>query len=74
MKYKVTVSIVGQMVEDMLENGIKIKCKEMEKLYGLMEEYIKVLMIKIWNKGLVFFVGKMVKNILEIGCKEDNME
>jgi hypothetical protein len=35
------------MVEHMLGDGIKIKCKGMEKLLGRMEEFMKGVMIKI---------------------------
>lgn len=39
--------IIGQMEELMLGDGIKIKCKGMEKLLGRMEEFMKEVMTKI---------------------------
>jgi hypothetical protein len=56
------------------ENGIEIKCKDLEKQYGLMGEFTKDNFLKIKEKDTECMNGKMVENMLEIGKMENKME
>lgn len=44
MKFVVMVNIIGLMEENILEDGLKIKCQEMELQFGLMEEFMRECM------------------------------
>ena len=66
--------ILGQITENMRENGEQIKCMEKELLLGLTPENILVSMLKIRRKDTESLYGLMVDAIVVNGSAVNNME
>lgn len=72
--YMVLEHIYGQTVENMLANGLIIKCKGRVRSFGLMEEHTRVTILMIRNKVLEYMNGLMGENIKDSGKTENRME
>jgi len=61
------------MEENILEVGLKIKWMEKEYSNGLMVEFTKEIIMKIWNKVKVVSYGLMENDMLVSGSTENSM-
>ena len=66
--------IYGWMGRNMKGVDKIIKCMEWDKQYGQMEENTAESILRIKNKVMGHLNGRMGKNILVIGFKENKME
>lgn len=66
------VSIFGKMAESFMDNGQIMIWRDMEYIYGVMEEVMKVSTKMIKNLDLVYIIGLMEENMKDGGTKESN--
>ena len=65
--------IDGLMIEDMMENGFKIKCKELVKQCGQTVEFIKANILMIKKMGMVDLLGQISESMKDIGKMVNSM-
>jgi|TARA_B110000305_G_C18945408_1_gene405893 hypothetical protein len=63
----VTEPIVGQMVKNIVVNGLKTKCTERASVFGMIADVLKVAILMIKNMGMVFFRGQMERSMMASG-------
>ena len=73
MIYKVKAFIYGLMKENMMENGLKIKCMAKVKQHGQTIEDMRESIRMIKNTGRVILNGLMVESILDSGKMGSSM-
>ena len=66
--------LIGMMEGNMMDNGTRTKCMDMESSLGRMEELMTDNTIWIKRKGMAFFIGQMEDNTGEIGRMGSRME
>jgi hypothetical protein len=65
---------VGLMEENMLDNGIKIKCMDVEFINGTMVENTKDNINLIRSMVMVSILGLMEENMMVVGVMDLEME
>ena len=68
--FMVLENIAGQTVESMMANGLKIKCKVLVSLHGLMAFDMKVSTSMIRKKVVAVLSGRTVVATMGIGVLE----
>ena len=68
------VNIIEMMGESMMGDDMKVKCMDMEYLYGRMEKNIQEIIIWIKKKDKGHFNGRMEENMKGNGKMESKME
>ena len=58
----------------MKDNGFKVKCTGRENTYGRVGRSIKVVMLKIEEKGKVLLNGQTDENTQDLGKMENNTD
>lgn len=74
MKYADMESTIGQMVNNMMGNGVIIKCMERAFSSGRIKRSIKAHLLMIKEKARVLLVGQMEDNMWENGKLVNSME